>query len=419
MKLAIVLSVWFTAVGLWGQNVGKSPANKNVPATDLALIAPLVIVNPPVAYSTSLRTWQGIPAIERASNGRLWAAWYSGGKGEGPDNFLILATSDNDGRSWSKAKLVVTTPRNLGPVLREFDPCLWIDPTGTLRFFWAQSVSNWDGRGGVWEISTSNPGSASPTWSKPKRFVDGIMLNKPIAVSANRWLLPVGTWRNPPVKLAASSIAASGLSREMIAHDHPELKGSKLYETTDNFHSVHFLGQAVVPDTWFDEHMVVERKDKTLWMLVRTTYGMGQASSIDGGKTWVPGEDTKLSHVNSRFFIRRLKSGDLLLVSNMPVSGTSRSRMTARISTDDGRTWNKGLLLDGRDLVSYPDGVEGPDGRIYLIYDRDRNGDGEILMATFTEQDVLAGHLVSRNAKLEQVIDVLQKGTKTEAGHTK
>ena len=32
--------------------------------------------------------------------------------------------------------------------------------------------------------------------------------------------------------------------------------------------------------------MFVQRKDGTLWLLVRTGYGIGESVSTDGGKTW-------------------------------------------------------------------------------------------------------------------------------------
>jgi hypothetical protein len=37
-------------------------------------------------YRTRHRQFQGIPGVEVAANGRLWATWYSGGTGEGAEN---------------------------------------------------------------------------------------------------------------------------------------------------------------------------------------------------------------------------------------------------------------------------------------------------------------------------------------------
>ena len=74
--------------------------------------------------------------------------------------------------------------------------------------------------------------------------------------------------------------------------------------------------------------------------------------------------------------------------------------MSAWLSDDEGQTWKGGLLLDERNAVSYPDGFEAPDGLIHILYDWNRHTDAEILMAKFREEDVLAGKIVSQDAKL-------------------
>ena len=79
--------------------------------------------------------------------------------------------------------------------------------------------------------------------------------------------------------------------------------------------------------------------------------------------------------------------------------------MTAYLSTDDGQTWSHGLLLDDRALVSYPDGVQAPDGTIRIIYDWNRHTDAEILMARFREDDVLAGKFESPGAKPRMLVN--------------
>ena len=61
-------------------------------------------------------------------------------------------------------------------------------------------------------------------------------------------------------------------------------------------------------------------------------------------------------------------------------------------------------MLDQRTGISYPDGVQAPDGTIYISYDRNRSTDGEILLARFTEQDVLAGKLVGTKSRLRMLI---------------
>ena len=48
-------------------------------------------------------------------------------------------------------------------------------------------------------------------------------------------------------------------------------------------------------------------------------------------------------------------------------------------------------MLDERKGISYPDGVQASDGSVRVIYDNERWREKEILMAVFTESDVVAG----------------------------
>ena len=65
--------------------------------------------------------------------------------------------------------------------------------------------------------------------------------------------------------------------------------------------------------------------------------------------------------------------------------------MTALLSDDEGKTWPHRLLLDDRSQVSYPDAVETDEGKLYIIYDRGRASDREILLAVTNETDIVAG----------------------------
>src|SRR5690606_17854211 len=107
------------------------------------------------------------------------------------------------------------------------------------------------------------------------------------------------------------------------------------------------------PTSNFYEHMCVQLKDGNIWMLQRN---IQESISTDKGKTWTPLKKVKgLASANSRVFISRLKSGNLLLIYNDSTEGKKRKNLTARLSTDEGKTWSSTLLLDERDDVSYPD----------------------------------------------------------------
>lgn len=358
---------------------------------------------PQEKHMTTARKFQGIPGIEVAPKGRLWATWYSGGVNEGPENFVLLVTSADNGATWSEPVAVVDPPGHV----RAFDPVVWLDPNGRLWLFWNQSYSPEDhkindGRAGVWGAFTETPESPSPSFSEPVRIANGVMMNKPTVLSNGEWALPTAVWEYWEVKL-------------------DELKSERFSNMTvssDSGKSFSLRGGADIRHRCFDEHMIVELKDGKLWMLARTQYGIGQSFSSDKGKTWTPGEDSKLGGPNSRFFIRRLSSGNLLLVNHADIPAAEavsqfvdgatwrkRSHLTAFISDDDGRSWKGGLLLDERAGVSYPDGAEDGNGVIRVIYDHERHKEGNIFMSVFREEDVLAGKQVSKDCKLKSLVN--------------
>ncbi|OGV78467.1 MAG: hypothetical protein A3K18_11135 [Lentisphaerae bacterium RIFOXYA12_64_32] len=353
-------------------------------------------------YLTAQRQFQGIPGLERTPDGRLWATWYTGGVGEGPENFAVLVTSDDDGLSWTEPLAVVDPPGNT----RAFDPCLWRDPKGRFWWLWSESYSPkvgeiFDGRGGVWGAYATDLGPATLRFTAPVRLANGVMMNKPTVLANGDWLLPTAVWQQWPIKL--EELAVERFSNATVS--------------TDGGTSFTRRGGADVPERGFDEHMFVELHDGRVWCLVRTCYGIGQSFSVDAGRTWTPGEDSSLGGPNSRFFIRRLRSGNLLLVNHIDINAATarqvsgggqhwrkRSHLAALLSPDDGRTWKGPLMLDERGDVSYPDGVQAEDGTIWIIYDYNRYGAGDIVLASFREDDILAGACQSKGAFLRRLV---------------
>ena len=335
--------------------------------TETYLLPPVVYDSRPDTHGLATRRFQGIPSLAVASNGRIWATWYAGKTpDEDHNNYVVIATSGDHGATWEELRIV--DPDGDGPV-RAFDPELWIDPSGRLWSFWAQSVGHDGTVAGVWAITNDEPDLENAGWSSPRRLTDGVMMCKPIVLSSGEWILPASTWRE-----------TDNSAKVVVSADQGKTWGLR--------------GACHVPKDLrsFDEHMVVEKSDGTLWMLVRTSQGIGESLSTDNGLTWSALSASSIQHPCSRFFIRRLGSGNLLLVKHGPMrEKTGRSHLTAYASTDDGKSWSKGLLLDERENISYPDGQQGKDGTIYIIYDRSRTGDREILMCRFTEDDVFKG----------------------------
>lgn len=365
--------------GAWIRNGAAAPTSGG---DDLSAAQRPQHVGPPTPdQAVTNRGFQGIPSLAIAPGGRLWATWYAGvTPAEDKNNYVVLATSGDGGGTWQE--VLVVDPDGPGP-MRSFDPELWITPDGRLFCFWAQmDTSRSDRVLGVWAIETATPAAARPAWSVPRRIGDGVMMCKPLLLSSGEWVLPISRWRT---------------------HD----DSAEMVVSTDAGRTWSRRGACNVPekDRQFDEHMFVERKDGSLWLLVRTDYGIGESLSTDRGATWPEIVPAAIPHAPSRFFIHRLASGNLLLVKHGPLDRQSgRSHLTAYVSSNDGRTWGGGLLLDERTGVSYPDGQQAADGTVRIIYDYSRTGDREILMASFREEDATAGKAVSDTVRLRQVV---------------
>ena len=361
-------------------------------ATAVALSLPLEAgaMSPDAAHAPGTRTHEGIPSFAASpASGRMWATWYASPTGgEDSNNYLILATSTDDGKSWRE--VIVYDPDGEGP-LRAFDPEIWIAPDGRLRWTWTERVSPLAAEAkskyvGCWadpkndrlmmaELDAEKE-SGIAMLSLPgavREIARGVMMCKPTVLKNGDWLLPVSHWGEAPSACVYASIDGG---RTFVERGGVTLPKEKRL---------------------FDEHQIVELRDGALRMYVRTKNepdGLWEATSSDGGWTWSEPFPSVLPHVSSRFFVCRLASGSLLMVKNgrLGESGKGRSDMTAYLSADDGKTWPYSLVLDaGRNGVSYPDGQQLPDGRIVVIYDYDRIGSRQILLAIFREEDVKAG----------------------------
>lgn len=353
---------------------------------DLALVPPVLNTNPLPEFGYDRLDYGMTIGIARTPGGRIWSCWVAGQ--DGPRAFFVLNRSETDGETFSKPMLVINMHREGLPPRATLVGNLWTDPSGTLWLFFSQSVGSNDGRDGVWVTRCADPDADSPEWSKPRRICHGYLLSKPTIRKNGEWLLPI-----------------EFLPRATF----PELeryRGVNLLVSTDRGETWTRRSTASFPDSRWVEPMVVELNDGRLWLLARTKTFVMQRFSSDSGRTWTEPTLPSFKHPRARFFIQRLASGRILLIKHGERIDrcAGRSHLTAWLSDDEGKTWRGGLMLDERTGISYPDGFEAPDGTLHVSYDRNRKTDGEILLARFTEQDVLARSIQSENGKLRIVV---------------
>ena len=354
-------------------------------------------------FSSKHRLWQGIPSIEVSPKGRIFSTFYSGGTKEDKGNFVVLTIS-NDGKNFSEP--VAALYREAG---RCYDPVLWIDPLGRLWWIWAYASKSEPS--GVYGVVCEDCDAETLTWSQPFLIGKYVMMNKPTVLSTGDWLFPVAAW-DPSINMLYA------LPPEKYGHKKEET-GAFVYKLIHP-QSMTFkkMGGTCAAQRSFDEHMILELNNGKLMMLIRTYYGIAVSYSYDQGHTWTEAVRSNIPSPSSRFFIRRLSSGRILLVNHHNFCG--RNNLTALLSEDEGQTWKYSLLLDERADVSYPDAVETKDGFIYITYDRERGAfrknlnsvmdcAREILYAKITEEDILAGKLVNPSSQLKNIISKLNE----------
>ncbi|MBU6295758.1 MAG: glycoside hydrolase, partial [Planctomycetes bacterium] len=257
---------------------------------DLALIPPTLNTRPLPRYDYDRLDYGMTIGIERTPKGRLWACWVAGG--DSPKAFFVLATSDDDGETWSKPRLVVDSHSPSIPGERSIlVGNLWTDPLGRLWLIFDQSMDMFDGRAGVWASVCDNPDAKEPAWSAPRRIWHGVTLNKPTVLSSGEWMLPISLDQREGFGMF------KGLFREL-----DPLRGANVFVSADKGATWQRRGAARFPEPDWHEHMIVERKDKSLWMLARTRTGIMQSTSVDGGRTWAaPTEPDGIRQPNARF----------------------------------------------------------------------------------------------------------------------
>jgi hypothetical protein len=366
-----------------------------------SLLPPEVHTAPvPARYLDENRMFLCGPGITVSRGGRLWVTFKTGDIGEDEDNCTVVVTSGDKGETWSKPVLAVDID---GPV-RTNDPGIWTDPNGKVTLMFGQVYGFWDGRGGLWTMTAENGDEEDTKWSNPVRLCDGYTKNKPFITKDGHWLYliehmgPKG-WRGRYAKGAPMDPA--------LIHPKPELNHANVFVSEDQGKTLRFLGQSLIPekDKTFQEHMIVEKKDGTLWMLGRTNDGVGEAFSKDQGRNWTEMAPAKgIAGPSSRTFFQRLASGNILLIKNGATidQPSGRTHMTAYLSEDDGATWPHKLLLDER-ATSYPDAAQGQDGFLHIVHDFERHGAKVVCYHRLTEADIKAGKIVTDGSALGKV----------------
>ena len=367
-------------------------------------------------HRINLRIFQGCPQVEISAGGRLWATWFGSNiqAERAPfhkDQFSVISTSADDGKTW-KEVYVFDPSELLGGGAS--DPMLWKDPKGNVHFI---GLRNIDFKGkdefasSAWEFTMLDPENERTAWSTPRLLGNkNISVMKPLAFPDGTIMRSMDDFKlvGKPDKVRIRFLKEDVDGKPIFVSEFP----------VDN-------------DAVFAEQMPIIRKDGSLFTFYRARKGQKFAESFDGGKTWKLGGYYAMQFsINTKCILKTLPSGRVLLVANdvqmkeengkteyyftdengkereLKKHETARTRMTAYLSDDDGKTFTHKMLLCDEGQISYPSATLSKDGTIYIVYDQGRGviGQHTIFLSKVTEEDILAGKLVKGESFLNNIV---------------
>jgi hypothetical protein len=366
-------------------------------------------------HRINLRIFQGCPQVEISERGRLWATWFGSNvqAERAPyhkDQFSVISTSADDGETW-KEVFVFDPSELLGGGAS--DPMLWKDPKGNIRFIGLRNIDfkgNDEFATSAWEFTMLHPENEHTAWTVPR-----LLGNKNISVM-KPLIFPDGT-----IMRSMDDFNFVGRRDKVrIRFLKEDVDGKPIFVSefpVDN-------------DAVFAEQMPIIRKDGSLFTFYRARKGQKFAESFDGGKTWNLGGYYPMQFsINTKCILKTLPSGRVLLVANdvqmkeengkkiyfytdesgkqreLEKHKTARTRMTAYLSDDDGKTFTHRMLLCDEGQISYPSAALSKDGYMYIVYDQGRGviDQHTIFLSKITEEDILAGRLVKSESFLRTV----------------
>ena len=240
-------------------------------------------------------------------------------------------------------------------------PGIWMDPDGKLWIFWTKQVNYSSGKiDEIWAL-TGDPVTDELIRSKPFFISDGILTGKPVLLSNGKFILSVG--KDQHIFTIAS-------------FDHGKTWSVEgMIELTEKCEAV---------------CTIIECQNGSLWMLIQTSGNIWESRSTDQGLNWSRLVASNITHAGHPFFVRKLISGNILLVKQAET-------LKAHISVDNGQTWLGELILDESAQVLHIAGHQVKDffspccSEISIIYDIQQDNGNEIRTVSFREDDVMSG----------------------------
>ncbi len=294
--------------------------------------------------------YEAFPDVIRTKKGELLCVFYAGFDhvslpkwapgGKLPDHCakagrICIVRSGDEGKTWSKAAVVVDTP------LDDRDPSIVEMPNGDLlcNYF---SLRH-DAQHGYQFVHSAMVRSrdGGRTWGAEQVLFDQWICSSPIRpLSDGR--LGLALYYHP---------GEDRVRKQMHAGFTTSSDGGRTWTAPVSIGEHSDIPLDAEPD-------FCELAKGRLLMMMRPA--MAFSSSSDGGRTW--SEPKRVGFEGHAPYLLKTRAGILLLGYRAPNVGTC-----LRYSADDGGTWSDAVRLDPC-IGAYPSLCELPDGSVYCVY---------------------------------------------------
>jgi len=273
--------------------------------------------------------------------------------GQKPGTTRIYArTSADGGKTWGPERQIIHHPecQACGPsILRARDGTLWVFYLGFHHHVWrdGEPVIGTT-RSDLWSAHSKDDGK---TWTGRQAIWKGYTgaTNGAIETTTGHLVVPFSYVVPKPGRLVSACVVSADGGKHWKLGAHIDFGG----------HGDH--AGALEPT-------VIELKDGSIWMLIRTTKGhLWQAVSKDNGITWGQATPTAIGSPSAPAHVTRLKSGRLALVWNNTMATTrQRDTLSMALSDDDGTSWTKPVPCVRSGQLSYPFILEVSPGELLV-----------------------------------------------------
>lgn len=392
--LLLTVTMTVSADNIFGTEERPDPAAEKI----------AVNTQPDVAvYGAKNLDFAKLTDIEVTDNGRLWASVLGGGENE--KGFLMLAYSDNKGKSWHMpAGVIDPHDATLKAPRSANHGVLWFSPKGELWCFYTVSMLYFDGRGSLFATVCKNPDSVTPTWSEPTLLGAGICSGKPAIHPGNgNWVLPVVLWGRDVINYEGRRWIMPARKTQRwqspyaeAYHELDSKRGSGVYVSSDEGATwCERLGVVSTPgavrERYSNPTIYVNQKGGLTMVTRSSNTAWAYASWSTDGLSWsrkawkhIPAPDQNLVYTN-------LPDGKLMMVRNGRFDQRLYwlpEKMYVYLSDDNGATWYGGLRLANDDFSQDPCVAQGKDGSIYIGYTSNIFGKSEIRLVTTSESEI-------------------------------